>query len=352
MADIRGILAEIDPSHTVDDLTLSAHHSTIGRNKDRVPLLEDGGWRSIIREREEHRFFKEWRARLDSYDAFICFYPPAFALLYRFFDKPIICQFPIRYEYPCHADAEQWRQFNDYLTEGVDSGRIRLAANNPYDAAYGSLFLDRPVPFVPSLCEYTRATWQPRHDGIVYYCTRRIEELESAGGFIHKAAALPRGHTWADVARCKAIVHFPYNVSTMSMIEQYTMGVPLLVPTRDYAVSLYERGAPLFAQNSWAATEGLAPGSVIEPPRGFPGGHDPNDFGSIEALRWWLRYADYYDVRSMPGLTFFGSLEELCGFAREGMNFFEDASARRRSFYDARRALALDGWREMIAAIA
>ena len=40
MADIRGVLASIDPIHTLDDLTLSAHHWVMGRERDRVPLLD------------------------------------------------------------------------------------------------------------------------------------------------------------------------------------------------------------------------------------------------------------------------------------------------------------------------
>lgn len=352
MADIRGILASIDPSHSLDDLTLSTHHRVMGRSRDRVPLVEADGWRSLIRDGQEERFYQAWRERLDPYDAFICFYPPAFASLYRFFNKPIICQFPIRYEYPHHADPRRWHEFNRSLREGADSGRIILCANNPYDAAYGELFLNRRVPFVPSLCEYTAARWQSEDTDLVYCCSRRIDELETDGNFVHKASALPPGHKWSDVASYRAIVHFPYNVSTMSIVEQYAMRVPLLFPTLDFAVSLYERGAPVFQQNSWVATQGLQAGSAIRPPAGFPGGHDPNDFMSVDSLRWWLRYADYYDHTSMPGLTYFDSLEELRGFAREGATFFEEISARMNASYEARRTLATDGWRHMIASIA
>jgi hypothetical protein len=351
MADIRGVLAAIDPAHTLDDLTLSGHHWVMGRQRDSVPLLDGGNWRRVIGDQQWDLFHATWRDRLDGYDAFVCFYPPVFAYLYRCFDKPIICQLPIRYEYPYHRDAQAWSDFNDYLREGSDHGRIILCANNPYDVAYAECFLERPVRFVPSLCEYTEASWHPQRDEVVYYGKQRIAALDD-GPFAHKSMALPRGHGWDDVARCKAIAHFPYNTSTMSIIEQYTMGVPLLFPTLDYAVSLYARGAPLFEQASWARTVGDPPGSVITPPRGFPDGHDPNDYASRDSLRHWLRYADYYDATSMPGVSYFSSLDELRAIADRSPGFFADASARIRSRHGERRRRAIEGWRSMIAAIA
>ncbi len=347
MADIRGVLASVDAAHTLDDLTLSAHHWVMGRPKDSVPMLDGDNWRHVIKGKEWDRFHAVWRARLDDYDAFVCFYPPVFAYLYHCFDKPIICQFPIRYEYPNHGDPAEWNELNEYLRAGVDRGKIILCANNPYDVAYAELFLQRPVRFVPSLCEYTGARWRPERAEVVYYCAQRIAELDESV-FVHQSAALPRGHTWQDVARYKAIAHFPYNVSTMSIIEQYTMGVPLLFPTLDYAVALYAQGARLFEQNSWARTVGNAPGSVITPPRGFPHGYDPNDFASIDSMRHWLRRADYYEETSMPGVVHFSSLEELHAIAGEGIAFFQEVSARMRSSYEQRRQLAIGGWRQMI----
>lgn len=313
-------------------------------------MLEGADWRAAIDGRHWDRFHSEWHERLDQYDAFICFHPPVFAYLYQCFEKPIICQFSIRYEYPNHCDRVRWSEFNDYLRSGVDAGKIILSANNPYDVAYAELFVERPVRFVPSLCEYTNVRWRPERDAVVYYSKQRIAELDESA-FVHQAMALPRGHSWRDVAQCKAIAHFPYNVSTMSIVEQYTMGVPMLFPTLDFAVSLYARGARLFGQNSWAATFKEAPGSVIVPPGGFPDGHDPNDFSSVDSMRSWLRHADYYDQTSMPGLTYFSSLEELHAIAAESSAFFEDANARMGACFDGRRQLALDGWRQMIAAI-
>ncbi len=228
-------------------------------------------------------------------------------------------------------------------------GRIVLSANNPYDAAYTELFVERPVPFVPSLCTYTGVEWRPTRSAVVYYRVRRIAELDHAP-FVHQRAALPRGHSWRDVASHQAIAHFPYNVSTMSIIEQYTMGIPLLFPTLDFAVTLFAAGARLFEQNSWPAVVGGVPGSAIVPRAGFPDGHDPNDFASVESLRHWLRYADYYDERSMPGVGHFASFEELTTLARDA-GALKAVHERMRAGLPGRRDLALDGWRRMISGL-
>jgi hypothetical protein len=349
MADIRGLLAAIDPAHTLDDLTLSAHNWVMDRPPDRVPMLERGGWQAVLRDRSWAPFHAAWRDRLDAYDAFICFHPVAFVYLYRHFDKPIICQCSTRYELPWHADAARWQEFKADLRGGIDAGRILLCANNPYDAAYTELFVERPVPFVPSICGYTSVEWQPATASVAYYCAQQAAELDHAP-FVHQRTALPRGHSWRDVASHQAIAHFPYNVSTMSIIEQYTMGIPLLFPTLDFAVSLFAAGARLFEQNSWAGVGGGAPGSPVVPRGGFPDGHDPNDFASVESLRYWLRYADYYDERSMPGVGHFASFEELTTLARD-TEALRAVHERMRAGLPARRDLAVDGWRRMLAAL-
>jgi hypothetical protein len=107
----------------------------------------------------------------------------------------------------------------------------------------------------------------------------------------------------------------------------------------------------LFEQNSWVKTSGHAPGSVIAPPGGFPQGHDPNDFTSLDSMQHWLRHADYYDQTSMQGLIYFSSLEELHEIARQSVAFYQDAHDRMRAFYDRRRRLAIDGWGRILAEI-
>lgn len=327
----------------------------MGRQKDSVPGLDGDQWCGLVAREWWNEFYDQWHDRLDKYDAFVCFYPPLFAYLYRRFNKPIICQFPIRYEYPCQSEPAQWEAFNAYLRDGVDNGRIFLSANNVYDAVYAEMFLQRSVRFVPSLCEYTGARYDPKCENILYYCWKdttgkyadETQHLDPEV-FVRKYEALQTGHSWHDLGIFKAIMHLPYNVSTMSVMEQYAMGVPLLFPTLRFAVELWRKKYRLWEQSTWCGTFGRAPGSVITPAGGFPEGNDPNDFTSAASLRYWLQFADYYNAESMDGCEYFGSWEELDEIAHAPQSYFTAISKRQAEYYPKRRERAVDGWRRLL----
>ena len=50
------------------------------------------------------------------------------------------------------------------------------------------------------------------------------------------------GHTWQDLYQRQALVHFPYEISTMSLFEQYSAGVPLVFPTKRFYIELIKAG--------------------------------------------------------------------------------------------------------------
>ena len=55
-------------------------------------------------------------------------------------------------------------------------------------------------------------------------------------------------YSWEDLYSFESIVHFPYNVSTMSIFEQYQAGVPLSIPSLSFALELISKGMPLFSE--------------------------------------------------------------------------------------------------------
>jgi hypothetical protein len=58
-----------------------------------------------------NEFYDTYAKELEQYDGFICCYPPIFAMLYQRFNKPIIIDIPIRYEYPwwCYCYSNEKR---------------------------------------------------------------------------------------------------------------------------------------------------------------------------------------------------------------------------------------------------
>jgi hypothetical protein len=285
----------------------------MGRKRDSIPMLDGDKWCGMVQRKIWDEFYDTYAAELEQFDGFITCYPPLFAYLYKRFKKPIIINIPIRYEYPCQSSADDWNAFNDFLIEGIDEGRYYLVANNIYDQKYTELFLNRKVEYIPSLCEYTKAIYKPTRDEVLYYFPCSIDELDPVL-FRRKHEALPFGHTWQDVANFKAVVHFPYNVSTMSTFEHYMAGIPILCPHREFALELYRKKYRIMEQNSWVSTFGRPAGSVIK--RDWPLGFDPNDYTNEQSMNYWMHYADYWNNDAMPDIIHFDSFQRLHQLAR------------------------------------
>ena len=106
---------------------------------------------------------------------------------------------------------------------------------------------------LPSLCLYTNVTVDAeaaqQHKPALYIGNFRhassrlsglppavVQQLADAGLEFQKsdADAKPEPQSWHTLYHRKAIVHFPYEISTMSIFEQYSAGVVLLFPSRRF----------------------------------------------------------------------------------------------------------------------
>ncbi len=306
IADLKNLFGRL--GHTIDDVCLSGHACILGRKQDSIPMLDGDKWCGFVK-RQAWDEFSALYPNLDEYDGFICCYPPIFSYLYRNFKKPIIIDIPIRYEYPCQSDADDWIHFNEYLRAGVDAKRIYLLANNLYDKKYTELFVERPVQYIPSMCLYTGMKYDPKRNQFLYNSACPYPEFEGTN-FKRKHDVLPFGHPWQAVAEYAGVVHFPYNVSTMSTFEQYAANIPMFCPSLDLVLKMYasSRRHRVLEQTSWVATFGRPSGSVVPVPDGMP---DPNDYEDIDGIRYWLQYADYWNREEFPDIIHFDSFDEL-----------------------------------------
>jgi hypothetical protein len=307
IADLKHLWGHL--GHSIDDICLSGHAAVMGRKRDSIPMLDGDKWCGFVQRKDYDKFSEMFPDLDEKYDGFVCCYPPLFSYLYKNFKKPIIVDIPIRYEYPCQSSKEDWEQFNGYLQEGVDSRRIFLIANSEYDKRYTELFLKRPVEYIPSICMYTGAKYRPVRNEFLYYSTKSFAEF-SGSNFKRKHDTLPFGHTWQEIADYSGVVHFPYNVSTMSTFEHYSANIPIFCPSLDFLLELYKHKKTygVLEQISWAGTFGRPSGSVVDVPEGEL---DPNDFENIDSVRWWMQFSDYYNKDSMPHIIHFNSFDEL-----------------------------------------
>lgn len=318
IGDVRRILTDL--GHTVSDWTLSGHSWATGRARDPVEVINHLNWKEIDQEMCD-AFYDRYKAELDRYDAFIVTHTPCFATLYEKWNKPIIVVASTRYEHPFTGHPKKWNRFNEFLRDGIDRNMIIPLANNKYDAAYTSAFTEREWNVIPSICEYTHMAYQPTKKDFIYWSKFELKakvpnliskESLAPGLFRRLANRIPlmtkkHGFDWSDIAAYKGIVHIPYNISVMSIFEQYTASIPLFFPTKRLLIELMKQpDSGALSEISFNQVFGLGPGSRIE----F-GSEDPNDFTDSEVMSQWIDLADFYDAENMPHLTYFDSLEEI-----------------------------------------
>ena len=303
IADVKNIFEDF--GHSVDNWSISGHAHIMGYDVADVEVVNQNSWRHID-EKMADEFYKRYEPTLRSYDGFIVTHTPCFSLLYEKFNKPIIVIASTRYEDPFSADVKRWTKFNDYLRCQIDEEKVIPITNNKYDKEYTELYTGRKWQHIPSLCEYTGASYTGQNNQYLY--SSKLKSIPQIPGLIDKEKALPRGYSWQQMADYKGIVHIPYNISTMSIFEQYTANIPLFFPSWKFLYTLREKFSSqgVLSEASWNQVHNLDSHSVI-----FPGLNDPNNFRNTVEIMNWARQADFYDEEKMPYIQYFNSFEHL-----------------------------------------
>lgn len=237
IADITKIFTDL--GHEVDSWSLSGHKWVFGLPESPSKVITQQNWQSINEEMVD-RFYASHKDELDKYDAFICGYPPCFLKLFEKFNKPIIVIAATRYDYPFLNDLDRLAWLEDSLNNNTN---LILVANNEFDKAYCEHFLKREWEWIPSLCEYTNAKATRTKGQSVLFSKIPVHGL---GDNLHQSQL--GAYTWEDLYSYYSIGHLPYNVSTMSIFEQYAAGMPLRFPSLDLSMKLLSRGIPLFSE--------------------------------------------------------------------------------------------------------
>lgn len=272
--DIKFIFKEL--GHEVTSWNLSGHNWVFGRNPTSVDIINQNTWKYIDQNMCD-KFYERYKSELSIYDGFIACYPPVFSILYERFNKPIFTIAATRYEYPYSNNASQWAWLDNKLRHMIDIGQIIPIANNKYDKFYCEYFIEREFKHIPSLCNYVNSKYSGIKEAIV-------SGRSSINGFDH-ISSLGR-YTWNDLYSHKAIIHIPYNVSIMSIFEQYTANVPLFFPTFDFGKQL----------------QGYLSELLFMPNIRFD-----NELITDNAIR----LSDFYDEEWMPHIQYYDSVNSL-----------------------------------------
>lgn len=304
IADMINIFGDL--GHEITEWSLSNHTWVFNKQKANVPMLDNSRWTKISPQQFSDEFYLTYKDKFSDYDGFIVTYPPPFALLYKHFNKPIIINNPIRYEWPFSFRKNDWEYFNDYLRDGVDTGKIILVANNLHDKKYMEDFIGREVQHIPSICDYYGDYYNPNREDFIYYSKGQMPEITS-NLIVHKDKIFTT-HKHSDLTKFKGIIHFPYQISYMSIFEQYTANIPLFVPSKNFLMELYKTKKPgILKEVSWNGECNQYSHSSIN----YNGEYDPNNYLDYESMNYWLQFADFYDEEWMPHIQIFNSFSEL-----------------------------------------
>eukprot|EP00802_Teleaulax_amphioxeia_P008964 Tamp_08977.p1 GENE.Tamp_08977~~Tamp_08977.p1 ORF type:complete len:318 (+),score=33.79 Tamp_08977:658-1611(+) len=270
--------------------------------------------------------------------------------------RPVLC-------YCCTMLLQERQALHTCLKNLQDKGLLVAISNNRADQEYLRLGAGIDSLRIPSLCLYTKVSVDYERAKqvpplIVSQRTLRIPEhkkpLLEAAGLVQttttKQSAAAGGSSrkfapWDIIFNRKAMIHFPYEMSTMSLAEQYSAGAVLLFPSRRFCEQLMKNreaenwqehvdsgvGTLRIASIYWRANyyqDTYRPLAELPPPfralvekyhhtvekakdgDGWeyefwnPDRCIPEELKCIQDVEWWLDRADFYDESAPPFPTF------------------------------------------------
>lgn len=288
------------PDVEVVDWCLSGHAWVMKRHQESPDHINPRTWRDLTPERMQ-AFRERYDSFLKTFDGFIVGFCSAFAMIYEPYGKPILMLNAVRYDIPfCWTRNMAMRlQWNACLERLNREGRLTIVSNNHADALYTTLGCGLTPQVLPSLCLYTKTTYAPTKP--TFLC--------ASGPFAHPLLTpkrdLPPRHAWSDVTSYRGVVHLPYEVSLMSLFEQFTAGCPLFFPSKAY----------------WTAHPDIQSLSA------YWADALPAEFQELSTLDAWIERADPYTTFASPNTHYYDSEEHLYALL-ESFVYVDDRAMR------------------------
>ena len=330
--DIKYIFNDIYGKNIdITNWSISGHSWVFNMNTSRVDVINGYTWRFMGPDMIM-KFNNVYRDFLKQFDGFIVTHTPVFCLLYEEYRKPIFLINSCRYEQPysCHyeqppcrkSDLEKWAWLNNGLQRLHANGQLIAVSNNKADQEYLRRGTGLYSTLIPSLCLYTGVTYTPTRPEFVVYGDRSF--FPPCDILIEKPAS---GYTWRELYSYRGVVHIPYEMSTMILFEQYTAGVPLFLPSRDYYRECIMNKTMTFG--SIYAKNG--PDTLTE---------------ALTSIDFWLSRADYYDDDNFKFIRFYTSpanlIQQLLAFS-----ITPEEQAERALWLGLRKETVYKSWKSL-----
>jgi hypothetical protein len=298
IADIKNIIKTLYGDQVeITDWSLSAHAWIFNRKTDDVDVVNQYTWGDFDLDMIE-QFHHRYDDFLLQFDGFIVTHSPVFCMLFEKYNKPIILINSCRYQMPfCFRNNENylmmWNELDNCLNRLQKNGKLIGVSNNKGDLEFLKLGTDLTTTHIPSLCLYTDTKYSPSFDQfIIVNNNHTIPIIE---GTLQKED-LEQQYKWETLYKYKGIIHMPYEMSLMSIFEQYSANIPLLFPSKKFLKKLICEGNIQYI--SCYMNEGY-----------------PSKFDSALSYPYWIDYwvdkADYYDSQNMPYIVYFDNCDHL-----------------------------------------
>jgi hypothetical protein len=287
--------------------SISSHNFVfrkVFRIPDPVEFINQASWRNLSPTLIEG-FNEKYGKILHEVDFFVVTHTPSFVQIYERYQKPILCINSTRYEAPYSNNLDLWRGLNDSMKRGFELGDLTIWSNNKVDQSYLSKIVGIESELVPSLCAYVGCEWKPENRILIFIAKTDAEQVflrkKLGDKWVSAQEGLGKNYKYEKLASVSAVFFLPYQLSTMSLFELATMGVPVIVPSPAFLKELRSENLPILSELLYA------PADVLR-----------NSLQSQEVqmdwltdLDWWLDRADFYDAYLMPNVIVVNSFEEV-----------------------------------------
>lgn len=276
------------------------------RISDPVEIINSQTWHQLSDDLI-FRFEQRYSKFLSKFDGFVVTHTPAFSQLYRNFEKPILTVNSTRYEAPYTTDVDKWDELNSYLVDITNTKRMLLVSNNVGDSDYLKYKSGISSEVFPSFCDYTNLDWVPggNHKVIITRSPDLENEIEKRTGGEWKGIRkiLGSNYKWKQYLDIKEILYIPYNISTMSLFEFATAGIPVTIPSRGMLKGLHATYPGVLSELSYFQVRNLSVENLDL--------DDPNNYESENFLDWWIDRSDFYNSELMPNIRIISDFSEL-----------------------------------------
>lgn len=324
--DVKSILFQLYPEIEVINWSISGH-SFLTDGYHETKIINKDTWKNIDLKMIE-QFNSEYGSFLKQFDGFIVTHTPVFALLYEKYNKPIIMVNSCRYEQPfcwnrtsaenIQRSEEMQKYLEAKLAEMHHKGQLISICNNLADAEYLKLGTGINSIHIPSICSYTEATYTSANKSYILKGERIFPKID---GTIYLEDALSTGYKYDQLFSYKGIIHMPYEISTMSIFEQYTANIPLFFPSKPFLKTLAGSNRITFygpyKKNRDSPQSSSIPSLESKTEAKTESKMESKTESKINSalgkgwIDFWIDRADYYDETNMPYITYYDSFEQL-----------------------------------------